>query len=106
MERSNSNPVGTMFFEYNKITDISKCKIINCPHPLMKGRHSQTLEKHVFKRHTDDYKKILIAKSNIKNKNDNPGHFDNKRQRVSSVIYFIIIQYNTYFYKIKLSLGK
>jgi len=57
MERSNSNPVRKMFFEYNKITDISKCKIMNCPHPSMKGRHSQTLKIHVFKRHLDDYKK-------------------------------------------------
>ncbi|KAF0721881.1 zinc finger BED domain-containing protein RICESLEEPER 1-like isoform X1 [Aphis craccivora] len=67
MGRKSVNPVSAMFFDYNKGNNTSKCKISDCPHPIMKGKHPMTLEKHVEHRHPESYLKLVKAKERIQN---------------------------------------
>jgi len=66
MERSNTNHLNT-FFKYNKQLNVSKCKIKNCPHPVMKGRRFQSLNNHILRRHPNEYRQLMIAENNKKN---------------------------------------
>ncbi|KAF0692039.1 zinc finger BED domain-containing protein RICESLEEPER 1-like isoform X2, partial [Aphis craccivora] len=65
MGRKSVNPVGALFFEYNKGSNTSKCKISDCPHPIMKGKHSMTLQKHVEQRHPKSYLVLVKEKKCI-----------------------------------------
>lgn len=42
MERSNCNPLKHLFFDYDKLLNVSHCKIKSCLYPVMKGNHSVT----------------------------------------------------------------
>lgn len=70
MGRKQTNPVGSMFFVYSPTTDTSKCQLSNCPYPLMKGRHSKTLEKHIELRHPESYKELVKEKEKINNNSE------------------------------------
>ncbi|XP_060880137.1 uncharacterized protein LOC132952033 isoform X3 [Metopolophium dirhodum] len=78
IERSNSNLVNKLYFNYNAESDESKCKIQNCPHPVMKGHRSKTLENHILKRHPNEYKQLLIERNCEVDKNMN------KRKNIGS----------------------
>jgi len=65
MGRKQTNPVGQMFFVYCSTTNVSRCQVLNCSYPVMKGRHSKTLEKHVELRHPEEYAKLLKEKEKI-----------------------------------------
>lgn len=46
MGRKNTNPVGRLFFTYNKETNESTCTVEGCVKRILKGHHSNNLETH------------------------------------------------------------
>lgn len=91
MGRKSVNPVGALFFEYNKGSNTSKCKISDCPHPIMKGKHSMTLQKHVEQRHPKSYLVLVKEKKRIEHSDSDSDKADgfesnNKKLKVRSTI--------------------
>lgn len=110
MGRKSVNPVSAMFFDYNKGNNTSKCKISDCPHPIMKGKHSMTLEKHVEHRHPESYLKLVKAKERIQNLDGDSDNDDydsrNKKLKVrNKIITSYLISKYEYFEYLKLWLG-
>lgn len=94
MGRTPLNPVSTLFFEYNKRSNTSKCTISDCPHLIMKGQHSMILEKHVEHRHQKSCLELLKEKKRIEHSDSDSDEvygFDssNKKLKVKSTILFL-----------------
>lgn len=58
MGRKQSNPVGTLYFSYDKLKNLSTCKIKNCYKPLLKGKHATNLETHIRSCHKDEWAEL------------------------------------------------
>jgi len=67
------NPVLEMFFEYDKLTNVSKCDVENCSASL-KG-------KHIFAYHKTQYVELQNAKSN---NNTSDTSIQNAAEKVST----------------------
>lgn len=82
-----------MFFVYSNTTESSKCQISNCPYPMMKGRHSKTLEKHIEMRHPDSYGILLKEKENMNAGESSEDEISTpeKRLKVSKIILYFIL---------------
>lgn len=62
-----SNPIFE-YFTYDKESDVSKCLVVGCSHPEMKGHHSPNLINHLRSRHKNlvqqfEEKKRLFSRS-------------------------------------------
>jgi len=63
MGRKKSNPVGQLFFKYDREKNISTCKVEDCHRSVLKGNHSNNLETHIRSYHPQEYA-ILIESKN------------------------------------------
>lgn len=66
MGRRKSNPVGQLFFNYDKEKDISTCEVEGCQRSILKGGHSNNLETHIRSYHPEEYKILIDAKNEQK----------------------------------------
>lgn len=40
-------------FKYDEATNKSKCLVVDCPHPILSGKHTYNLKKHLERKHRD-----------------------------------------------------
>lgn len=66
--RKQENPI-RQFFTYNKEKDESKCNLCGF---VMKGNHAKNLERHIQRKHEDEYKKFMSKKESEKRNRDEP----------------------------------
>jgi len=63
MGRKNTNPVGRLFFTYNKETNESTCTVEGCVQRILKGHHSNNLETHIRSFHPVEYLNLQAVKN-------------------------------------------
>ncbi|XP_017779852.1 PREDICTED: uncharacterized protein LOC108565083 [Nicrophorus vespilloides] len=66
MGRSKSNPV-SKYFTYIDRTDLSQCEVPGC-NMMLKGKHSANLERHLQRRHPEDFHHLQLMKLEPKRK--------------------------------------
>lgn len=83
MGRKKSNPVGQLFFKYDREKNISTCKVEGCHRSILKGNYSNNLETHIRSYHPHEYT-IL---NDLKNKPDIQKQIDGSQPANTSAIF-------------------
>lgn len=89
MGRKKTNPVGQLFFKYDRVNNISTCKVEGCLRSILKGNHSNNLETHIRSYHTHEYTILIEAK----NKSVEVKQNDNSQTNDNSTIFSLKVNF-------------